>query len=159
MSGFHDIAVRGIDGSPDLLGGLRGQVVLAVNVASRCGLTPQYSGLEQLHREMQGQGFAVVGFPCNQFGAQEPGSEPEIVQFCQTQYDVSFPMSAKLEVNGTSRHPLYSFLTSPATGIAGDIAWNFEKFLIGRDGRVLKRYPPPTKPQDGGLLQDIADAL
>jgi glutathione peroxidase len=159
VNGFFDIRVRGIDGVQDLLGGLRGHVVLAVNVASRCGLTPQYAGLEQLHRELREQKFSVVGFPCNQFGAQEPGSEPEIVQFCQTNYDVSFPMSAKLDVNGANRHPLYAFLTSPATGVAGDIAWNFEKFLIGRDGRVLKRYPPPTKPQDSAVLQDIADAL
>ena len=159
MAGFYDITVQGIDGSPDLLEGLRGKVVLAVNVASKCGLTPQYSGLEQLHRDLREQNFAVVGFPCNQFGAQEPGSESDIVQFCRTNYDVSFPMSAKLEVNGANRHPLYSFLTSPATGFDGDITWNFEKFLIGRDGRVLKRYPPPTKPQDNGLLQDISDVL
>src|SRR5262245_56380573 len=118
MAGFYDIAVRGIDGSADLLGGLRGKVVLAVNVASRCGLTPQYTGLEQLHRDLQGQDFAVVGFPCNQFGAQEPGTEAQIVEFCQTKYDVSFPMSAKLEVNGPSRHPLYEFLTAPANGFA-----------------------------------------
>ena len=159
MAGFYDIAVKGIDGKADLLGGLRGKVTLAVNVASRCGLTPQYAGLEQLQRELQDQNFTVVGFPCNQFGAQEPGSEAQIVQFCQTTYDVSFPMSAKLDVNGATRHPLYAFLTSPDTGIAGDITWNFEKFLIGRDGKVLKRYPPPTKPQDNCLMQDIADAL
>jgi glutathione peroxidase len=159
VNSFFDIGVQGIDGAQDLLGGLRGHVVLAVNVASRCGLTPQYAGLEQLHRELREQRFAVVGFPCNQFGAQEPGSEPEIVRFCQTNYGVSFPMSAKLDVNGAHRHAVYVFLTSPATGVAGDIAWNFEKFLIGRDGSVLKRYPPPTKPQDSGVLQDIADAL
>src|SRR5689334_20335839 len=144
MAGFYDIPVRGIDGSQDLLGPLRGKVVLAVNVASQCGLTPQYSGLEQLHRELREQNFSVVGFPCNQFGGQEPGSEPEIVRFCSTNYGVSFPMSAKLDVNGTNRHALYAFLTSPTQGVAGDIAWNFEKFLIGRDGRVLRRYPPPT---------------
>jgi glutathione peroxidase len=159
MASFYDIPVRGIDGSPDLLGALRGKVVLAVNVASRCGLTPQYSGLEDLYRELREQNFAVVGFPCNQFGAQEPGTEAQIVEFCQTTYDVSFPLSAKLDVNGPSRHPLYAFLTSAENGFAGDIGWNFEKFLIGRDGRVLKRYPPPTKPQDGGLLQDISHAL
>jgi len=159
MASFYDIPVRGIDGSADLLGSLRGKVVLAVNVASQCGLTPQYSGLEQLHRELKDRDFSVVGFPCNQFGAQEPGTEMEIVQFCQTHYDVSFPMSAKLDVNGPTRHPLYQFLTAPENGFAGDIEWNFEKFLIGRDGRVLKRYPPPTKPQDNSLLQDIADAL
>ena len=159
MSSFYDIAVRGIDGTPDLLGSLRGKVALAVNVASRCGLTPQYAGLEQLQRELAAERFTVVGFPCNQFGAQEPGSEAEIVAFCQASYDVTFPLSAKLDVNGAQRHPLYAFLTSPATGIAGDISWNFEKFLISRDGRVLKRYPPETKPEDRGLMQDIAEAL
>jgi glutathione peroxidase len=156
---FFDISVKGIDGSADLLGSLRGKVLLAVNVASRCGLTPQYAGLEQLQRELAAENFSVVGFPCNQFGAQEPGTEQQIVEFCQSRYDVSFPMSAKLEVNGPGRHPLYQFLTSPETGIAGDIGWNFEKFLIGRDGQVLKRYPPPTKPQDSGIMQDIAEAL
>jgi glutathione peroxidase len=156
---FFDIPVTAIDGSSDLLGPLRGKVVLAVNVASRCGLTPQYAGLEQLQRELSAENFSVVGFPCNQFGAQEPGTERQIQEFCRTRYEVSFPMSAKLEVNGPGRHPLYQFLTSAETGFSGDISWNFEKFLIGRDGRVLKRYPPPTKPQDSGVMQDIADAL
>ena len=159
MSGFYDIAVRGIDGSADLLGGLRGKVALAVNVASECGLTPQYAGLEQLQRELREESFTVVGFPCNQFGAQEPGSEAQILAFCESRYQVSFPLSAKLEVNGPHRHAVYQFLTSPQTGVPGDITWNFEKFLIGRDGTVLKRYPPPTQPQDSGLMQDIADAL
>jgi glutathione peroxidase len=159
MSGFYDIAVRGIDGSEDLLGALRGKVALAVNVASQCGLTPQYTALEQLHRELRGENFTVVGFPCNQFAAQEPGSDAEIVAFCRGNYDVSFPLSTKLEVNGASRHPVYRFLTAGAGGLGGDISWNFEKFLIGRDGRVLKRYPPETRPQDSGLLQDIAEAL
>ena len=159
MTGFYDITVQGIDGSGDLLGRLRGKVTLAVNVASRCGLTPQYAGLEELQRELRGENFTVVGFPCNQFGEQEPGSEAEIVQFCRTTYDVSFPLSAKLEVNGPNRHPVYGFLTARGTGIPGDISWNFEKFLIGRDGKVLKRYPPETKPRDNGLMQDIAEAL
>lgn len=159
MASFYDIGVRGIDGSEDLLGALRGKVALAVNVASRCGLTPQYTALEQLHRELQAQGFTVVGFPCNQFGAQEPGDEAQIAQFCRTSYEVSFPMSAKLNVNGPDAHPVYRFLTSPNSGAAGDIEWNFEKFLIGRGGQVLKRYPPPTLPTDSALLQDIADAL
>jgi glutathione peroxidase len=159
MSGFYDIAVRSIDGTADLLGPLRGKVTLAVNVASRCGLTPQYAGLEELQRELKDERFTVVGFPCNQFGAQEPGGEAEIAAFCKSTYDVSFPLSAKLDVNGQSRHPLYAFLTSPDSGFAGDISWNFEKFLIGRDGRVLKRYPPETRPQDRGLMQDIAEAL
>jgi glutathione peroxidase len=159
MSGFYDIAVSGIDGTPDLLGPLRGKVTLAVNVASQCGLTPQYQGLEGLQRELAPEGFSVVGFPCNQFAGQEPGSEAQILSFCRTQYDVSFPLSAKLEVNGPHRHALYKFLTSAEGGFPGDISWNFEKFLIGRDGRILRRYPPETKPQDNGLLQDIAEAL
>lgn len=159
MASFYDIPVQGIDGSADLLGKLRGKVVLAVNVASKCGLTPQYAGLEQLQRELKDENFTVVGFPCNQFGAQEPGTEKEIVQFCATNYDVSFPMSKKLDVNGASRHALYTYLTSPDTGVSGDITWNFEKFLIDREGRVIKRYPPGTTPQDRGLMQDIADTL
>src|SRR5579862_9564501 len=117
MSGFYDIAVQGIDGTPDLLGPLRGKVVLAVNVASQCGLTPQYAGLEQLQRELRDEDFTVIGFPCNQFGAQEPGTAQQIVEFCQTNFGVSFPLSAKLEVNGVQRHPLYRFLTSAQTGI------------------------------------------
>jgi glutathione peroxidase len=159
MTAFFDIPVKSIDGASDLLGPLRGKVVLAVNVASRCGLTPQYAGLETLQRELSDENFSVVGFPCNQFGAQEPGTEQQIAQFCSTTYDVTFPLSAKLEVNGANRHALYRFLTSPDTGVAGDIAWNFEKFLIGRDGKVIRRYPPQTTPQDKALLQDIADAL
>ena len=159
MTGFFDFDLSAIDGTPDLLRPLRGKVVLAVNVASRCGLTPQYAGLEQLHEEMQGHGFSVVGFPCNQFGAQEPGTGEEIQAFCSATYGVTFPMSAKLEVNGAARHPLYRWLTDPANGFPGDISWNFEKFLVGRDGRVLRRYPPTTRPEDNGLRQDIADAL
>ena len=159
MSGFYDISVERIDGTADLLGAQRGKVTLAVNVASECGLTPQYQALEELQRELAGEGFTVVGFPCNQFGAQEPGSAAEIVAFCRSNYDVTFPLSAKLEVNGPQRHPVYAFLTSAASGIAGDITCNFEKFLIGRDGRVLKRYPPETRPRDNGLMQDIAEAL
>ena len=159
MSGFYDFPVQSIDGSADLLSKLRGKVALAVNVASRCGLTPQYDGLEQLQRELKDQNFTVIGFPCNQFGAQEPGTEQQIVQFCSATYGVTFPMSAKLDVNGAQRHALYRYLTAPDTGVAGDIEWNFEKFLIGRDGKVLKRYPPATPPRDAGLMQDIADAL
>jgi glutathione peroxidase len=159
MRNFFQFDVNSIDDGADLLGGLKGKVVLAVNVASRCGLTPQYTGLEELHEELAGQGFAVVGFPCNQFGGQEPGSEQDIQTFCSTNYGISFPMSAKLEVNGAGRHPLYAWLTDQANGFPGDIQWNFEKFLIGRDGRVLHRYAPTTKPRDNGLMQDIADAL
>jgi len=159
MSAFYDLAVARIDGTPDLLGPLRGKVTLAVNVASRCGLTPQYAGLEQLQRELAAENFTVVGFPCNQFAGQEPGSAAEIVTFCSTTYGISFPLSEKLEVNGPQRHPVYRFLTGAGSGIEGDITWNFEKFLIARDGRVLHRYPPTVKPEDRGLMQDIAEAL
>ena len=159
MAAFHDFPLDSIDGKSGLLAGLKGKVVLAVNVASQCGLTPQYTGLEELHEELAGENFSVVGFPCNQFGAQEPGSEQEIRTFCSTNYGVTFPMSAKLEVNGAGRHPLYAWLTDPANGFPGDIQWNFEKFLIGRDGRVIGRYAPTVKPRDNGLVQDIADAL
>lgn len=156
---FYDFRVPAIDGGSDLLGGLKGNVVLAVNVASQCGLTPQYTDLEGLHEELAGEDFAVVGFPCNQFGAQEPGSEAEIQAFCSTSYGVTFPMSVKLEVNGAGRHPLYAWLTDPSNGHGGDIEWNFEKFLIGRDGKLLNRYAPAVKPRDAGLMNDIAAAL
>ena len=159
MTDFYGFSMAALDGSADLLGRLRGKVTLAVNVASRCGLTPQYSGLEQLYRELKDENFTVVGFPCNQFGAQEPGTATEIQTFCSTSYEVSFPLAAKLEVNGAGRHALYAWLTDAANGFPGDIEWNFEKFLIGRDGRVLRRYPPNVKPEDKGLMQDIADAL
>ena len=159
MHSFFDFKVKGIHGEPDLLRPLEGQVVLAVNVASRCGLTPQYADLEGLQEELAGEGFTVVGFPCNQFGAQEPGSEEDIRTFCSVNYGISFPMSAKLEVNGPGRHPLYAWLTDPANGQPGDIEWNFEKFLVGRDGRLLHRYAPAVKPRDAGLMNDIAAAL
>jgi glutathione peroxidase len=156
VSTLQDFQADRIDGTGNVVPELAGKVVLAVNVASRCGLTPQYHGLEKLYDDLGREGFAVVGFPCNQFGGQEPGTEQEIVQFCQTNYDVKFPLTRKIEVNGPGRHPIYQWLTSE---FPGDIEWNFEKFLIGRDGRVVKRYPPATKPDDKGLLQDIADLL
>ncbi|HWK75677.1 MAG TPA: glutathione peroxidase [Povalibacter sp.] len=156
MPSFYDFPVWSIDGIPDLLAPLRGNVALVVNVASKCGYTPQYAGLERLYREMKEQGFTIIGFPCNQFGAQEPAPDSDIIQFCTTTYDVTFPMSAKVEVNGPGRHPIYAWLTAAANGFAGDIQWNFEKFLIARDGTVVARYPSGTKPQDNGLLQDIA---
>jgi glutathione peroxidase len=156
LSTLQDFQVERIDGSGNLVPDLKGKVVLAVNVASKCGLTPQYKALEKLFEELQGDGFVVVGFPCNQFGGQEPGTEKEIVQFCQTNYDVTFPLARKLEVNGPGRHPIYQWLTKE---FSGDIEWNFEKFLIGRDGKVVRRYPPATKPDDKGLLQDIAALL
>jgi glutathione peroxidase len=159
MNSVFDIPITALDGSPDLLANLRGQVLLLVNVASRCGLTPQYTGLEELQRELQEHGFSVVGFPCNQFGAQEPGTAQEIQQFCNTQYAVSFPLSSKIIVNGVDRHPVYQYLLAGDPGNSGDITWNFEKFLVARNGNVLKRYPPQTSPQDKQLLQDIAEAL
>jgi glutathione peroxidase len=159
MASFFDFSVKSLDGSADALGKLRGKVTLVVNVASRCGLTPQYQGLESLYRELAAQNFAIVGLPCNQFGGQEPGSAADIREFCSTSYDVSFPLTEKIEVNGKGRHALYAWLTDPANGFPGDIEWNFAKFLIGRDGKVLRRYPPTTEPDDKGLLTDIADAL
>lgn len=156
MAVLQDFTAGRIGGGTDLIPDLAGKVVLAVNVASKCGLTPQYKGLETLYEELSGEGLVVVGFPCNQFGAQEPGTEQEILQFCQTSYAVKFPLTGKIDVNGPGRHPIYQWFTSE---FPGDIEWNFEKFLIGRDGRVVKRYPPATKPDDKGLLQDIADLL
>ena len=154
MNTFYDFKVDQLDGAKDLLARLKGKVVLAVNVASRCGLTPQYT-----HEDLAGDDFSVDGFPCNQFGAQEPGSAEQIQAFCATTYGVTFPMSAKIEVNGPRRHPLYAWLTDPANGHSGDITWNFEKFLIGRDGRLLNRYAPTVPPRDNGLMNDIAAAL
>jgi glutathione peroxidase len=159
MASFYDFSIPRIDGAADLLGPWRGHVALAVNVASRCGYTPQYAGLEQLYRELAGHRFVVFGFPCNQFGAQEPEADAGIAQFCATRYGVTFPMSTKIDVNGAGRHPLYCWLTAPESGAPGDIEWNFEKFLIDRAGRIVRRYPSGTTPYDSGLLQDIADVL
>jgi glutathione peroxidase len=159
MTNFFDFKVEGLTGRADILAALRGQVILAVNVASKCGYTPQYTGLEELYQELKGQKFAVVGFPCNQFGAQEPGSAAEIHSFCSLTYGVSFPLAAKIDVNGANRHPLYAWLTAKDNGFPGDILWNFEKFLIDRDGRVACRYPSGTKPTDPVFLQDLADVL
>lgn len=156
MAVLQDFKAERIDGGGNLVPGLAGKVVLAVNVASKCGLTPQYAGLQKLYDEFADDGLTVVGFPCNQFGDQEPGTEQEIVQFCQANYNVTFPLAAKVEVNGEGRHPVYQWFTAE---FPGDIEWNFEKFLIDREGKVVKRYPPATKPDDKGLLQDIADLL
>ncbi len=159
MKQFSDFEIDSLGGEPDVLAALRGRVVLVVNVASECGYTPQYAGLQALHEELEPEGFSVLGLPCNQFGGQEPGTADQILGFCQQRYGVSFPLGVKIEVNGPDRHPLYAWLTDPVNGHPGDIAWNFEKFLIGRDGRVIARYPAATAPQDPVLLQDIADAL
>jgi glutathione peroxidase len=159
MPDFYDFRIGGLDGTPNILQPLRGNVTLAVNVASRCGYTPQYAGLESLYRELQDNNFTVVGFPCNQFGAQEPGTAAEIQHFCSLNYGVSFPMTEKLDVNGEHRHALYAWLSAEKNGFPGDIVWNFEKFLIDREGRVVCRYPSGMKPTDAGFLQDLANIL
>jgi glutathione peroxidase len=159
MNGFYDFTVPGLDGSANILAPLRGKVALAVNVASKCGYTPQYAGLEELHEELKTKNFTVIGFPCNQFGAQEPGTAAEIQTFCSVNFGVTFPLSAKIDVNGHRRHPLYAWLTAAENGFPGDIGWNFEKFLIDRVGRVACRYPAATKPTDPTLLQDLANVL
>jgi glutathione peroxidase len=153
----HDIPVKTLAGQPASLGDLAGKTLLVVNVASRCGLTPQYAGLEQLHERYAERGFAVAGFPCNQFGGQEPGTAEEIQEFCSATYGVRFPMFEKIEVNGPGRHPVYAELTElpDATGEAGDIQWNFEKFLIGPDGKALARFRPGTAPDDPELIAAI----
>ena len=146
-----DLPIGRLDGSAATLGDLTGgRPALVVNVASRCGLTPQYAALEALHEEYAGRGFTVVGVPCNQFGGQEPGDEAEIARFCCLTYDVSFPLLAKVEVNGAGAHPVFAHLKHEKPGLfgTGEIKWNFTKFLVGRDGRVIGRYPPQTKPAD-----------
>jgi len=157
--GIHDIAARRIDGAERDLSEFKGKVLLIVNVASRCGFTPQYIGLEALYRSYKQRGFEVLGFPCNQFGSQEPGSEAEIDSFCSTNYDVTFPMFAKVDVNGAGVHPLYQFLKSEKPGVLGTeaIKWNFTKFLVNRRGDVVKRYAPNEKPED--LSTDIEALL
>jgi glutathione peroxidase len=153
----YDVPVNTLAGRPASLRELAGRTLLIVNVASKCGLTPQYTGLEQLHERFGERGFAVVGFPCNQFGGQEPGSAEEIAEFCSATYGVSFPMFEKIEVNGPGRHPIYAELTETpdATGEAGDIQWNFEKFLVGPDGAVVARFRPGTGPDDPALIATI----
>jgi glutathione peroxidase len=153
----HDIPVNTLDGQPASLADLAGKTLLVVNVASKCGLTPQYAGLERLHERFAGRGFSVAGFPSNQFGGQEPGSAEEIQEFCSTTYGVTFPMFEKIEVNGPGRHPIYTELTAvpDAAGEAGDIQWNFEKFLISPEGKVIARFRPGTEPDDPELVAAI----
>jgi len=153
----RDIPVNTLAGKNSSLGDVDAKTLLVVNVASKCGLTPQYAGLEELHKRFADRGFSVVGFPCNQFGAQEPGSAEEIAEFCSTNYGVSFPMFEKIEVNGPGRHPIYTELTaSPdANGESGDIQWNFEKFLVGADGAVLARFRPLIEPDAPELVAAI----
>lgn len=161
MSTLFEARVRTLDGKPSSLAAHKGKALLIVNVASQCGLTPQYRDLEKLHEEYKGRGFSVLGFPCNQFGAQEPGSPEEIQTFCSTKYGVTFPMFEKIEVNGKGRHPVYRALTEVADdeGNAGDVQWNFEKFLVSADGTTIKRFRPMTKPYDPALVAAIEAAL
>jgi glutathione peroxidase len=155
MTELTQLPVTMADGSAGDLSDHQGEVMLIVNVASKCGFTPQYEGLEALQRKYAGKGFSVLGFPCNQFGAQEPGNAEEIASFCKLTYDVSFPLYAKIDVNGDSAAPIYKHLKDEAPGLLGSkaIKWNFTKFLIDRSGKVVKRYPPQAKPED--LAPDI----
>jgi glutathione peroxidase len=155
---IYDVAINALDGSPADLHDYDGRAVLVVNVASRCGLTPQYTGLEQIHEQYAGRGFTVLGVPCNQFGAQEPGTAEEIATFCSTSYGVTFPMTEKVEVNGDGRHPLYQQLVDVPDsddGHTGDIRWNFEKFLIAPGGEIVARFNPMVEPTSA----EISDAL
>jgi glutathione peroxidase len=157
----RDFPVNTLAGELSSLADFDGKTLLIVNVASKCGLTPQYSGLEALHERYADRGFSVVGFPCNQFGGQEPGSAEQIAEFCSTTYGVSFPMFEKVEVNGPGRHPIYNELTATADadGNAGDIQWNFEKFLVGPDGAVIARFRPMTTPEAPELIEAIEASL
>ena len=157
----HDIELQTLAGSPASLGDFAGSAILVVNVASQCGLTPQYAGLQRLHDRFAERGFTVAGFPCNQFGGQEPGTADEISEFCSVNYGVTFPMFAKIDVNGPDRHPLYTELTavSDAEGQAGDIQWNFEKFLIDGDGKIVARFRPLTEPEASEVVAAIEEQL
>ena len=158
---ISDFELDTIDGGAKKLADYTGQVLLVVNVASKCGLTPHYQGLQELYEHNKGRGFAVLGFPCNQFGGQEPGTNAEVKSFCATSYGVSFPMFSKIDVNGDGRSALYAWLTSESTQPdgAGDIAWNFTKFVIGRDGAVKARFNPRVEPGDPALRAAIDTAL
>ena len=158
MPGVYDFSATSLDGEDIALKRFEGQVLLIVNTASKCGFTPQYQGLEALYRELSPRGFAVLGFPCNQFGAQEPGDAKEIAAFCETKYEVSFPMFAKIDVNGSGAHPLYKYLKGEKSGLLGSsIKWNFTKFLVDRSGQVVARHAPTAAPQ--GLKKDIEALL
>lgn len=159
MSSIHDFEALSIDGKPVSLAQFKGHPMLIVNTASACGFTPQFGGLEKLHKTYGERGLVVLGFPCNQFGSQDPGSNDEIASFCQLNYGVTFPMMEKVDVNGVEAHPLYQWLTAEAPGLLGSkaIKWNFTKFLVGKDGRVIKRYAPQDAPEK--LASDIEAAL
>jgi glutathione peroxidase len=158
---LHDFTMQTLEGEQKKLADFSGKTVLIVNVASRCGLTPQYTGLEELHRAYRDRGFSVLGFPCNQFAGQEPGTEEEIKTFCSTKYDVTFPLFQKLDVNGATAHPLYAWLNAQDTKPegSGPIKRNFGKFLVGQDGAVIARYAPTTAPSAEALVADIERAL
>ena len=158
---LYDIALRTLDGQDTTLDAYSGQALLLVNVASKCGLTPQYTALEQLQKEYGDRGFSVLGFPCNQFMGQEPGTNEEIAEFCSATYGVTFPLFDKIEVNGPGRHPLYAVLTAfeDAEGEAGDIEWNFEKFLVSPAGDVVQRFRPQTVPDDPAVISAIEAQL
>jgi len=159
MTTVYDFSARTIDGKARKLADYKGKVLLVVNTASQCGFTPQYKGLEALYKKYKDKGFAVLGFPSNQFGQQEPGPESEIAEFCEMNYGVTFPMFSKIDVNGEAAHPLFKYLTSTKKGLLGSeaIKWNFTKFLVGRDGRVIKRYAPTDTPES--LAKDVEAAL
>ena len=159
MSSIHDFEALSIDGKPVSLAQFKGKPLLIVNTASACGFTPQFGGLEKLHKTYGERGLVVLGFPCNQFGSQDPGSNDEIASFCQLNYGVSFPMMAKIDVNGANASPLYQWLAAEAPGLLGSkaIKWNFTKFLVGKDGRVIRRYAPQDAPKK--LAGDIEAAL
>ena len=161
MSSTHDFNAKTIDGQNKKLAEYRGKVLLVVNVASKCGLTPQYEGLQQLHTDLSSRGFAVLGFPCNQFAGQEPGTESEVKSFCETRYGVTFPLTSKIEVNGPGRTPLYEWLTQQQTAPEGpgDIKWNFGKFVIGKKGEVVARFDPTVTPSSKDLRETIERAL
>jgi glutathione peroxidase len=159
---LHDTPIARLDGTPTTLGEITaGNPALLVNVASKCGLTPQYAQLEKLHEDLQSRGFTVVGIPCNQFGGQEPGTAGEIAEFCSATYGVTFPMTEKVEVNGPGRHPLYDALVGVADekGRTGDITWNFEKFLVDADGRVVARWNPSVEPDDPRIAAAVEAVL
>ncbi len=159
--GLYDIPIRTLAGEESSLAPYRGRALLLVNVASRCGLTPQYAGLEALHERYGERAFAVLGFPCNQFMGQEPGSPAEIAAFCSATYAVTFPLFEKIDVNGRDRHPLYQELTRipDGDGVAGDVAWNFEKFLVSPEGRVVARFRPQVEPDDPALVEAVESQL
>src|SRR5712672_3927686 len=158
MATIYDYSARTLDGEGKSLAEYRGQVLLIVNTASRCGFTPQYAGLQELHHKFHSKGFSVLGFPCNQFGAQEPGDAGEIATFCETNYAITFPMFNKIDVNGGNEHPLYKYLKHEKSGLLGaSIKWNFTKFLVDRAGKVVGRYAPTDRPE--GLKKQIEALL